>query len=145
MIKKIFIASVFFVFAAFSITMLRGRLLYLDAVNVAGDMMAEAKLFHILYVAVLVTYIFFAYKFFKTEEDDDNYRKIMIGMALPLYLMGVFGIIIGMSCAVLGCTYGMEYDPIIGALLKVEFLDRFFGDEAKTLYEFVVKLPAYIE
>ncbi|MEC7577441.1 MAG: hypothetical protein VX740_11875 [Pseudomonadota bacterium] len=141
MIKKIFIASLFFVFAAFSILMMRGRLLYLDAVSVGAEFMPEANFFHVLYIALLITYIFFTYLFFKTDPEDDNYRKVMIGMAAPLYAMGVLGILAGIGCAVLGCTYDAVYDPILGTLLKLDFLDRFFGDEAKTLYSFVVQLP----
>jgi hypothetical protein len=141
MIKKTFIALFFFVFAAFSILAVRGRLLYLDATTVAGEAGLEAKLFHIGYLTLLVLYVFFTYVFIKTAKDDDNYRKVLMGMALPLYVLGAFGIIAGIGCGVLGCTYGAEYDPILGALLNLEFLDRFFGDQAEVLYKFTVRMP----
>lgn len=141
MIKKTFIALFFFVFAAFSILAVRGRLLYLDATSLAGQIGLEAKLFHIGYLTLLVLYVFFTYLFFKTDKDDDSYRKVLMGMALPLYVLGAFGIIAGIGCGVLGCTYSAAYDPVLGALLNLEFLDRFFGDQAVTLYKFTVQMP----
>jgi hypothetical protein len=119
----------------------RGRLLYLDATSLAGEIGLEAKLFHIGYLTLLVLYVFFLYLFFKTDKDDDHYRKILMGMALPLYVLGAFGVVAGLGCAVLGCTYGAVYDPILGALLSLEFLDRFFGDQAMVLYKFTVQMP----
>lgn len=140
-IKKFSIAFFFFILASVSISMMRGRLLYLDATTLSSDYIVEGKFFHALYLIILVTYIFFAYKFFKTPESDDNYRKIIMGMAIPAYVLGGFGILFGIGCAVLGCSYEVAYDNEIGALMRLEFLDRFFGNQAKSLYQFVIKLP----
>jgi len=141
MIKKIFIATFFGIFALFSIFMMRGRLLYLDAVDVMGDTSNEARIFHFLYLVLLILYVFFTYLFFKTDPEDDGYRKILMGMASPIYVLGAMALVAGIGCGVLGCTYGATYDPILGALLNIEFLDKFFGDEAKVLYKFTVKVP----
>lgn len=141
MIKKIFIATFFGIFALFSIFMMRGRLLYLDAVDVMGDTSNEARIFHFLYLVLLILYVFFTYLFFKAGPEDDGYRKILMGMASPIYVLGAMALVAGIGCGVLGCTYGATYDPILGALLNIEFLDKFFGDEAKVLYKFTVKVP----
>ncbi len=141
MIKKIFIAAFFGVFALFSIFMMRGRLLYLDAVDVMGDTSVEARIFHFLYLVLLILYVFFTYLFFKADPEDDGYRKILMGMASPIYVLGAMALVAGIGCGVLGCTYGATYDPTLGALLNIEFLDKFFGDEAKVLYKFTVKAP----
>jgi|TARA_R110002126_G_scaffold13118_2_gene56339 hypothetical protein len=141
MIKKIFIATFFGVFALFSIFVMRGRLLYLDAVAITGDTSIEARLFHLLYLVLLILYVFFTYLFFKADPEDDGYRKILMGMASPIYVLGIMGLLAGIGCGVLGCVYGATYDPILGALINLEFLDRFFGDEAKVLYKFAFKVP----
>ena len=141
MIKKLSIAFLFFIISGFSILAMRGRLLYLDASYVASETNMEAKIFHFLYLSVLVAYIFFTYLFFKTDSEEDHYKKIMMGMAFPAYILGLFGIVAGVGCAVLGCTYGAVYDEYYGTLLNLEFLDRFFGDKAETLYKFTVKMP----
>jgi hypothetical protein len=141
MIKKLFIATFFGIFALFSIFMMRGRLLYLDAVDVMGDTSNEARIFHFLYLVLLILYVFFTYLFFKADPEDDGYRKILMGMASPIYVLGFMGLIAGIGCGILGCSYGAVYDPSLGAVINLNFLDRFFGDKAEVLYKFAVKVP----
>lgn len=142
MLKKILVASLFFVISGFSILAMRGRLLYLDATISASEGNIEAKFFHLLYLAALIGYIFFTYIYFKSDpENEESHRKVVMGMAFPAYILGAFGIFAGIGCAVLGCQYGVVFNETYGVLLNLEFLDRFIGDEAKTTYKFVVKLP----